>query len=57
MIIIYIHCIVWEEIGNVLHGLGGDRGWTPKPDLGGDRGRTPVITKLAGVSRVKVPKS
>ena len=23
--------IVWEEIGDVLHGLGGDRGCTPKP--------------------------
>ena len=45
MIIVYIHCIVWEEIGNVLHGLGGDRGWTP------------LIIKLAGVFGVKVPKS
>ena len=25
--------IVWEEIGDVLHGLGEDRGWTSKPDL------------------------
>ena len=33
MIIVYIHYIVWEEIGYVLHGLGGDRGWTPKPDI------------------------
>ena len=33
MIIVYIHCIVWEEIGDVLHGLGGDRGWTPKSDF------------------------
>ena len=33
MIIVYIHCIVWEEIWDVLHGLGGDRGWTPKPDI------------------------
>ena len=32
MINVYIHCIVWKEIGDVLHGLGGDRGWTPKPD-------------------------
>ena len=23
--------IVWEEIGDVLHGLRGDRGWTLKP--------------------------
>jgi len=49
--------VVWEKIEDVLHGLGGDRGWTPKPDLGGDRGWTPVITKLVGVSRVKVLKS
>ena len=37
--------IIWEEIENVLHCLGGDRGWTP------------LIIKLARVSRVKVPKS
>ena len=48
---------VWEKIVDVLHSLGGDREWTPKPNLGGDKGWTPVITKLAGVSRVKVPKS
>ena len=24
---------VWEEIGDVLHGLGEDRGWTSKPDV------------------------
>ena len=36
--------IVWEEIGDVLHCLGEDRGWTA------------LIIKLAGVSRVKVPK-
>ena len=24
---------VWEEIGDVLHGLGEDRGWTSKPDF------------------------
>ena len=45
---IFIHCIciiVWEKKGDVLHCLGGDRGWTP------------LRTKLAGVSRVKVPKS
>ena len=23
--------IVWEEIGDVLHGLRGDREWTLKP--------------------------
>ena len=39
-----IYSIVWEEIGDVLHYLRGDRGWTP------------LIIKLAGVSRVKVPK-
>lgn len=39
-----MYSIVWEEIGDVLHGLGGDRGWTP------------LIIKLAGVSKVKVPK-
>ena len=33
MISVYIHCIVWGEIGDVLHGLGGDRGWIPKPDI------------------------
>ena len=33
MIIVYIHCFVWEEIEDVFHGLGGDRGWTPKPDI------------------------
>ena len=33
MISVYIHCIVWEEIGDVLHGLEGHRGWTPKPDI------------------------
>ena len=33
MIIVYIHCIVWEEMGDVLHGLLEDGGWTSKPDL------------------------
>ena len=28
-----MHSMVLEEIGDVLHGLGGDRGWTPKPDI------------------------
>ena len=28
MICVYIHCVVWEEIGDVLHGLGEDKGWT-----------------------------
>ena len=39
---------VWEEIGDVLHGLGEDRGWTSKPDfcLGGDRGWTPLAPFL-----------
>ena len=36
-----------EEIGDELHGLGEDRGWTSKPDLlGGDRGWTPVASLL-----------
>ena len=25
--------IGWEEIGDVLHGFGEDRGWTFKPDF------------------------
>ena len=29
---VYMLC-VWEEIGDVLHGLGEDRGWTSKPDV------------------------
>ena len=33
MIIVYIHCIVWEEMWDVLHGLLEDGGWTSKPDL------------------------
>ena len=37
--------LVWEEIGDVLHCVRGDKGTTP------------WIIKLAGVSRVKVPKS
>ena len=32
MIIVYLHCVVCEEIGDVLHGLGEDRGWTSKPE-------------------------
>ena len=28
-----IHYVVWEEIGDVLHSLGEDKGWTPKPDI------------------------
>ena len=28
---VYTLC-VWEKIGDVLHGLGEDRGWTSKPD-------------------------
>ena len=30
---ICIHSFEWEEIGDVLHGLGEDRGWTSKPDF------------------------
>ena len=33
IIIVYMHCIVLEKIGDVLHGLGEDRGWTSKPDV------------------------
>ena len=34
MTYMYIHCVcVWEEIGDVLYGLGEDRGWTSKPDV------------------------
>ena len=33
IIIVYMHCAVLEEIGDVLHGLGDDRGWTSKPDV------------------------
>ena len=33
MLCVCIHWFVWDEIGDVLHGLGGDRGWTPKPDF------------------------
>ena len=33
IIIVYMHCVVLEEIGDVLHGLGEDRGWTSKPDV------------------------
>ena len=32
MIIVYMHCVVWEEIGDVLHDLGEDRECTSKPD-------------------------
>ena len=37
VLIVYVYdlCLytlcVWEEIGDVLHGLGEDRGWTSKP--------------------------
>ena len=30
---VYILCVWGEEIGDVLHGLGKDRGWTSKPDV------------------------
>ena len=33
MITVYMHCVVWKEIGDVLYGLGEDRGWTSKPDV------------------------
>ena len=34
MTYMYIHCVcVWEEIGDVFHGLGEDGGWTSKPDV------------------------
>ena len=33
IIIVYMHCVVLEEIEDVLHGLGEDRGWTSKPDV------------------------
>ena len=40
--------IVWEEIGDVLHCIGEDRGLTYKPYfcLGGDRGWTPLASLL-----------
>ena len=37
IIIVYMHCVVLEEIGDILHGLGEDRGWTSKPDVVGRR--------------------
>ena len=37
IIIVYMHCVVLEEIGDVLQGLGEDRGWTSKPDVVGRR--------------------
>ena len=41
------YALVLEEIGDELHGLGEDRGWTSKPDLlGEDRGWTPVASLL-----------
>ena len=33
MINVFIHCIVCEELGDALYGLGVDRGWTSKPDI------------------------
>ena len=33
MLCVYILCFVWEEIEDVLHGLGKDWGWTSKPDF------------------------
>ena len=37
IIIDYMLCVALEEIGDVLHGLGDDRGWTSKPDVVGRR--------------------
>ena len=37
IIVVYMHCVVLEEIGDVLRGLGEDRGWTSKPDVVGRR--------------------
>ena len=46
LIMLHMH-LVLEEIGDELHGLGEDRGWTSKPDLlGGDRGWTPVASLM-----------
>ena len=43
---LHMHFVL-EEIGDVLHGLGEDRGWTSKPDLlGGDRGWTPLASLM-----------
>ena len=33
IIIVYMHCVVLEERGDVLHGLGEERWWTSKPDV------------------------
>ena len=30
---ICIYCLVCEDTGDLLHGLGEDRGWTSKPDF------------------------
>ena len=56
MLCVCIHCFVWEEIGDVLHGLGEDRGWTSKPDfvLGGDRGWTPLASLLCVLIYIEV---
>ena len=37
IIIVYMHSVMLEEIGDVLHGLGEDRGWTSKLDVVGRR--------------------
>ena len=37
IIVVYMHCVVLEEIGDVLRGFGEDRGWTSKPDVVGRR--------------------
>ena len=48
--------LVWEEIEDVLHGLGEDRGWTSKPDfcLGGDRGWTLLASLLCVLIDIEV---
>ena len=37
IIVVYMHCVVLEEIGDVLHGLGVDRALTSILDVGGWR--------------------
>ena len=52
---LYMLCVE-EEIGDVLRGLGEDRGWTSKPDfcLGGDRGWTPLASLLCVLIYIEV---
>ena len=35
--VVYMHCVVLEERGDVLLGFGEDRGRTSKPDVVGRR--------------------